>query len=353
MQLDQTHVVIRLRKFTEIGDLSLIMIRRYPGALLIGFGMGAIGWAILNTLLLGWIPWEESIYGLDDEAASGEVARYLVWMTLLVILQTPAASVFATFYLGQAVFEKRPTWKYVTNEVRRQFMRWFWVLGVRRLAVPAMILLAFRWGQPVSGFWDFFVPLLILLWITVVRANRPFAPEIMLLEQCPLRSKSESVITMSKRSKSLHSPMSSELTGRFASVALISAVLVLSCFYTLICFRGITLGYWYFMNLTVLLVFFPLSLWLVASVSVIIRLLNYLDTRIRLEGWEVELAVRAESLRQFGNEQQVLAPTQSTSAQSTSAQSTSAQSTSTKSTSSQTTSSRKPTASTAQNPGAV
>ena len=61
MQLDQTHVVIRLRKFTEIGDLSLIMIRRYPGALLIGFGMGAIGWAILNTLLLGWIPWEESI----------------------------------------------------------------------------------------------------------------------------------------------------------------------------------------------------------------------------------------------------------------------------------------------------
>ncbi len=56
------------------------------------------------------------------------------------------------------------------------------------------------------------------------------------------------------------------------------------------------------MNLTVLLVFFPLALWLVAGASVIIRLLNYLDTRIRLEGWEVELSVRAESLRQFGNE---------------------------------------------------
>ena len=44
------------------------------------------------------------------------------------------------------------------------------------------------------------------------------------------------------------------------------------------------------------------SLWLVAGVSVIVRLLNYLDTRIRLEGWEVELVVRAESLRQFGKE---------------------------------------------------
>ena len=302
MQLDQTHVVIRLRKFTEIGDLSLIMMRRYPEALLVGFGAGAIGWAITNMFLLGWIPWEESIYGLDDEAAFGEVSRYIIWMTLLVILQTPAAGVFATLYLGQAVFEKRPTWKYVTSEVKRQFKRWFWVLGIRRLAVPTMILLAFRWGQPASGFWDIFIPLIILGWAAVVRGNRPFAPEILLLEQCPLRGSSESVITMAKRSKSLHGPMSSELTGRFASVSLILVGIALSCFYTLIWFRGITLGYWNFMNLTVLLVFFPLALWLVASASVIIRLLNYLDTRIRLEGWEVELSVRAESLRQFGSE---------------------------------------------------
>ena len=302
MQLDQTHVVIRLRKFTEIGDLSLVMIRRYPEALLIGFSLSAIGWAILNALLIGWIPWEESIYGLDDDAAFGEISRYLIWMTLLVILQTPAAGVFTTLYLGQAVFEKRPTWKYVTTEVKRQFTRWFWILGIHRLAVPTMVLLALRWGRPVSGFWDIFVPLLILLWITVVRANRPFAPEILLLEQCPLRSSSESVITMQKRSKSLHSPMSGELTGRFASVSLILFGITLSSFYTLVWLRGITLGYWNFMNLTVLLVFFPMALWLVAGASVIIRLLNYLDTRIRLEGWEVELSVRAESLRQFGGE---------------------------------------------------
>ncbi|MAI34002.1 MAG: hypothetical protein CMM07_20320 [Rhodopirellula sp.] len=303
MQLDQTHVVIRLRKFTEIGDLSLIMIRRYPEALLVGFGAGAIGWVITNMILLGWIPWEESSYGLDDEAAFGEVSRYLIWMTLLVTLQTPAAGVFTTLYLGQAVFEKRPTWKFVRSEVRRQFKRWFWVLGIQRLAVPTMILLAFRWGQPVSGFWDICIPLIILGWAVVVRANRPFAPEILLLEQCPLRASSESVITMSKRSKSLHRPMSGELTGRFASVSLILAGIAFSCFYTLISFRGITLGFWNFMNLTVLLVFFPLALWLVASVSVIIRLLNYLDTRIRLEGWEVELSVRAEALRQFGSEE--------------------------------------------------
>ena len=305
MELDRTHVVIRLRKFTEIGDLSLVMIRQYPEALLIGFVLGSIGWASLNMLLLGWIPWEESVYGLDDDAALGEVFRYLLWMTVLVILQTPVAGVFTTLYLGQAGFEKRPTWRSVTHEVRRHFIRWFWVLGVYRLAVPTMILLAFRWDQPASGFWDIVVPLLILLWMTLVRANRPFAPEIMLLEQCPLRSASDSVITMPKRSKSLHSPMSSELSGRFASVALILGGLLFTCLYTMIWFRGITLGYWNFMILTVLLVFFPLALWLVAGVSVIVRFLNFLDTRIRLEGWEVELAVRAESLRQFGKENPV------------------------------------------------
>ena len=302
MQLDQTHIVIRLRKFSEIGDLSLVMIRRYPEAILIGFTMGAVGWVILNTLLLGWIPWQESIYGLDDPAALGEISRYILWMTLLVILQTPAAGVFTTIYIGQAVFEKRPTWKTVTREVKRQFKRWFLVLGVYRLAIPAMIILVFRWDQPVSGFWDIFVPLVILIWIAIVRANRPFAPEIILLEQCPLRAASDSVITMPKRSKSLHSPMAGELSGRFVAVAMILAGLVFTCFYTMIWFRGIIVGYWNTMNLTVLLVFFPLALWLVAGVSVIIRLLNYLDTRIRLEGWEVELAFRAEALRQFGSD---------------------------------------------------
>ena len=91
----------------------------------------------------------------------------------------------------------------------------------------------------------------------------------------------------------------SELSGRFVAVAMILAGLVFTCFYTMIWFRGIIVGYWNTMNLTVLLVFFPLALWLVAGVSVIIRLLNYLDTRIRLEGWEVELAFRAEALRQL------------------------------------------------------
>ena len=51
----------------------------------------------------------------------------------------------------------------------------------------------------------------------------------------------------------------------------------------------------------VYLVLYPLALWAAGALSVLIRFLSYLDTRIRLEGWEVQLAVRAEAIRQFGD----------------------------------------------------
>ena len=308
MHLDQTHVKVRLRTMAEIGDLSLIMIRQYPVSLLIGFFGGAIAWALVDLLVLGWIPLTEASYGLDDDEAMTEIFRYLAWMALLVMLQAPAAGVMTTLYLGLAVFEQRPTWASVLSETRRHFTRWFWKLAIVRMAIPPVILLAFRWGQPASPFWDVLVPLGLLLGVVVMRGGRPFMPEILLLEQCPLRDRSKSsdpsnpAITASRRSKALHSPMASNLSGRFMSVAFVLTALFFSFFYSLLFMRGVALGQWEWMNLGVLMVLYPLALWMVAGISVLVRLLNYLDCRIRLEGWEVELAVRAEAMRQFGDE---------------------------------------------------
>lgn len=307
MQLDRTHVVIRLRGLSEIGDLAMVMIRRYPASLLIGFTAGASVWAIANALLLSWIPLNEAAYGLDDEEAVFEIARYMIWMAVLVVLQTPAAGVLTTLYLGQAVFEHQPTWASVFGEAKRQFWGWFWVLGVWRFAVPTMIYIAFRFGQPGSGGWDIFFAIAILFVASVVRCSRPFIPEILLLEQCPINGDSETMITLARRSKSLHTPMSSDLSGRFLSVSFVLIALTLSVLYTLMWFRGIAVGQWSFMDLFVLLVLYPLALWTVAGTSVLVRLLSYLDTRIRLEGWEVELAIRAEAMRQFGEETSMVA----------------------------------------------
>ena len=42
---------------------------------------------------------------------------------------------------------------------------------------------------------------------------------------------------------------------------------------------------------------FQLSLWVVAGYFTVVRFLCYLDRRIRREGWEVELLMRAEGER--------------------------------------------------------
>ncbi len=301
MQLDKTHVAVRLRTMSEIGDLALVMLRRYPASLL-AFFAGASIWMVVNAVLLSWIPITEYRFGLDDEEAQLQVLRYAAWMATLVILQTPVAGVLMTSYLGQAVFEETPTWRDVWVETKRNFLRWFWVLGIKRLAIPAMIIVAIRWRQEASGFWDVFVPILLLTIAIMVRASRSFLPEILLLERCPLRSSTETVITASRRSKSLHRPVTGDISGRFLATSFVLVGLFFSIFFTLISIRGLAIGLWNLMDLAVLLVLYPLSLWVAAAVSVLVRFLVYLDTRIRLEGWEVELAMQAEAMRQFGDE---------------------------------------------------
>ncbi|MEM9644367.1 MAG: hypothetical protein AAF989_05195 [Planctomycetota bacterium] len=59
--------MIRKRMQTEIADLALVAIRRYPWAMLVGFTLGALPWAVANLFLLGWIPLRESAFGFGDE----------------------------------------------------------------------------------------------------------------------------------------------------------------------------------------------------------------------------------------------------------------------------------------------
>ncbi|TWT69172.1 hypothetical protein [Crateriforma conspicua] len=306
MELDQTHVVIRKRLQTEIADLALVMLRRYPSALLVGFSLGALPWIIANGLLLYWIPWQEAQYTFADQDAAGEMWRCVAWMTLLVVAEVPAAGVWTTFYLGQAVFEKQPTWQNVRREINRNFLRWFLSLGVVRLPLPIMIVCLFRIGQAADPSVDLLLYLGIWLVLLAFRSARPFLPEILLLEQCPRRSKDPNVVTLSRRMTALHRPMAGELTARMLTVGVGAGVAAVAFYFSLTTARGLLFGRWQHDEFA-LMVLFPLSLWLVGGWSVFFRLLNYLDTRIRLEGWEVELSVRAERLRQFGDDAPVIA----------------------------------------------
>ncbi len=200
MQLDRTNVVIRARSLSEIGDLALILIRCYPGAAIFGFALGALPWAILNLLLIGWIPLPHFSEGIHDEQMDAALNRYVFLMISLVILQAPIAGVLTTNLIGRTVFEQQVTWSSALADLRGTFRRWFWVLGVLRGPIPLMLILASNWGQEFAVGREVFIPILCLIIVAFQRGRRPFLPEILLLERCPLRSRSPEVISARRRS---------------------------------------------------------------------------------------------------------------------------------------------------------
>ncbi|MEL6896955.1 MAG: DUF4129 domain-containing protein, partial [Planctomycetota bacterium] len=219
--------------------------------------------------------------------------------------QTPLVGILTTFFIGQAVFEEQPTWGQVITACRQTFWRSIWVLGVLRGPLPAMAVLLLFWGGRSE---ESVVAVNVLIGLItavamLVRMLRPYLAEILLLERCPLRRSPNGplVMTAGMRSKNLHGPLSGDLFLRAMLVSFATIALVASMFNTLIFFRGVLFGQWSW-DFWTLFFLVPISLWVISCVSIFVKFLGYLDARIKLEGWEVELALRAERIRQFGVE---------------------------------------------------
>ena len=306
MQLDQSQLVMRPRTMSEVSDLTLAMLRSHARLILLGFMIGSSVWILLDLLLLSWIPIREWRLGLTDEEATFGLWRYLGWMTLLVVLQTPIAGSLVTLCLGRAIFEDDLNWRGAMGEIWKQRGALLEVLMVRGLVLPLMLLAFIRIGSPASFVWDVFVPFLTIILLFFTRGMNPFIPEIILLEKCPVRSRrgkegTAAGVLLNVRSGHLHRSHSGENGGRFILQGFVYLCFAGGVLLTVMALRGLLLLRWDFLDLTVILVILPASLWIVAGISVVVRLLFYLDTRLRLEGWDVELLVRAEVIRQFSS----------------------------------------------------
>ena len=133
----------------------------------------------------------------------------------------------------------------------------------------------------------------------IVRAMRPNLTEIILLEKNPLRARGANVVTIGKRSAHLHDPSGADLIIRWFGSAALTLMLVGLTFVTLSVGIGLLVSnYWLEWYAAQFL--YPAALWFVAAFLGIVRFLSYLDLRIRHEGWEVELLMRAETLRLAG-----------------------------------------------------
>lgn len=289
MQLDRTRIVVRERTQIELMDLSLHVLRAYGARLLPAAIVGIVPLMVLNELLLGWML-GPSLYDFGIDFLP---FRYLWNMSLLVFLEAPLGTIAATVMLANLTFEERPSMREAWRSVWQAADKLFLCQVVFRGPLAAWLLLFAARDEFSFSLAEFWLIMLVGV-VGLVRANRTFLPEVAVLERLPWRSPNPMVMTLSKRLSMLHATVS--LFPRWLTMAVVSVVLGVAIAHGFLFISGMVLYDW---RWGPWLVRFgcPAAMWLVAIYAAVVRFLSYLDTRIRNEGWEVELLLRAEASR--------------------------------------------------------
>jgi len=292
MQLDRTRIAIRERSLLEILDLSLRVVRFCFLPLILTWLAGVLPMMLLNYWFVGWMGNISPDYGLDQP---WYWTRYIWTMSALVFIETPIATAPLTLYLGDAMFlQQSSPWAIASNAwkmlprmlvcvglIRGVLVAWLLVYGIDRLTdfSPLEVLL-----------------IMLVIYVFLLRSLRPYIGEIVLLERNPLLKTREKTLTIGRRSSALHNPHGADVVGRSILVAVLAIITTVSVFFGFWFVSGTLLNNWRWGLITVH-VLFPLSMWIVAGYLCVTRFLSYLDLRIRGEGWEVELRMRAEASR--------------------------------------------------------
>jgi len=305
LQFDKTEIVIRQRTVLELLDLSLLLLRRYWRQLLASSAILGIPLLIVDVLLLHWMLSDtglEAAAEMDNPAAAAQ-QRFAYHLAALFFLQFPLASLPATVLLGHEIFYQRLSLRGLIALLRPSLPAAVLVLGITRMGLL---------GIPLEFMVDPYVPfdplweLLMLAgvccgWSGLCRAFAPYAPEILSLEACRLRPATGGEISYRKRSRLLHSAISGESFTRFGVLALVipALVLILYSLVFVVDFAGLRHGRSQAFNALIsnqvlIQVVFPAALWFSGIYATVFRFLSYLDCRIRLEGWEVDLRLKAE-----------------------------------------------------------
>lgn len=298
MQLDKTEIVIRQRSMAELMDLSLVVLRRHGLKIAAASAVFGIPLLIANILSIHWMLGEAAIMATEDTEDSEFLLqwRHALHLLALFVLQFPLASLPATMFLGNQVFYEQLTFRQLLIKLQQVAWPATLILGIVRLGLLGLVVEYFV-NRSVLFDPATELPFIICIFIVlIVRGVWPFAPEIIGLERCPLRSKPASRITYSQRRVGLHQTVSSDHLSRFVGCSFVAILLG-----SVIGIAGYTIASsltgWAGWNGWYNQLLLPITMWLVGLFVVVFRFLSYLDSRIRLEGWELELRLRAEGER--------------------------------------------------------
>jgi hypothetical protein len=266
MQLDKTRIAIRERSFIDILDLALAVLRDHAGPLALSLLVGAVPAAALNHWLLADMLLEGAFDPID-------ALWYLFLLALLVCWELPLATAPITLYLGQALFLERPS----AGKAMKDFLA----------SLPQMILFQVL----VRAVMTLIVPLIPVLFV-----GWPYLSEIILLERNPWRKMSPAGTSTFGRSSNMHGRNRGDLFSRWLGATMLGTLLV-CVFWRSLWFLVLVVSGELTERNTQFTIWLQVALWLVVGYFAIVRFLSYLDLRIRTEGWEVELLLRAEAAR--------------------------------------------------------
>jgi len=261
MQFDQARIAIRERSWADNLDLALHVLRQHFAPLM--------GYALLAIVPLAVVNyWLVEILAPNHFADDFWNSRTITLTVMLIMIEAPLGTSLVTLYLGQALFDEKPRPKQILTDFAR--------------SLPQLLLLQVALRAVWIGF--------VVTWVFPY-AVWPYLNEVILLERNPLLSRRGAMSTLS-RSSVLHGGNSGDyllrgLISLFLAPLLMAGVDV-STDFVLQSLLGIELGY------VGQAMQFQFVVWLVTVYFAVVRFLCYLDQRIRQEGWEVELFLRAE-----------------------------------------------------------
>ena len=302
MQFDKTAVTISQRRLLDLIDLSLIVFRSYLSVIVLCALIGIAPFAVLNFILT-FPLWEYEYLAMRSADFTDPLVyrvRFYIIQMALVFLQMPLALSGLTYFVGQAVFVEQQSIKHVFKSCWERWFQLAYVLGFCRFALLCYLQLLFMFYNPELNLGLELGICLFLLCgsVFVVRAARPFAPEILVLERTNLLKGKSSNATPSYalRNKWLHSMQFSDNFGADLLLSLIAMMGVACLSISLVLLAGVISKNWTWSEWVDLLGI-PIACWIIAIWMTIIRFLLYMNTRIQTEGWEVELKFKAESER--------------------------------------------------------
>lgn len=260
MRIDHTRVAIRERTWLDNLDLALHLIRTNFRACLGAALAGAAPFILINFLLVS--------AAFQNSLSEGAEFDMLFLGTLLVLIEAPLATAPLTLLLGQVMFVDEANPRKIARDLASSLPQLLLFQVVLRI-LPIVTL-----------------PLGYALW--------PFLNEIILLERNPLTERPGQLSTR-RRSSLLHAGGSGDYIIRAIGAGIISLLLVSAIWTATVMLLNMLFGLQLGRAGQILL--FQCTLWTVVMYFTVARFLTYLDQRIRNEGWEVELALRAQRQR--------------------------------------------------------